>query len=724
MSTVELPESFTTRFAATVAASRGARQNVRAERAAGEDPETDPARRAAFADRRAAAVVPERRGAEAIVGTDDLQASWFLSGGAQVRRAIGFVQTIQGAKVTQGSGFLVSPRLFLTNQHVLENEDAARNARVTFDYEITERGQLSATTVFRLDPDRCAVFSPLDQLDYALIALGQRESGNATLEELGYLILSDRPDKHKIGMNVNIIEHPQGLPKMIAVRNNLLEFRTDTTLLYQTDTQEGSSGSPVLNDEWEVVALHHYGAPFVSHVDDQGRQIVENVNEGLRISAIYKDLGAKVPQISTSAGKLVLEALAYDKTRAAPAGRRLSPPRPAPESNVLSAAMNGGPPMNPSDPAALTLTVPLEISIRLGTSGMPVSAAVLAPPGDSVAPIPAKRLVARSEAVVLDQDYTNREGYDPAFITGVRLPIPVPTGDVKMQVLAVDGDQGGELKYTHYSIVLNEPKRMALLTATNIDGTSFRKVNRATGQVADASEGDRWFVDPRIAATAVLGQDFYSGWSDYFDRGHLTRREDTNWGKTDAESERGNADTFHFTNCSPQHFRFNESTQYWQGAERYVLENGTLQDGDANRLCVYQGPIFDDRRDRMADDVQIPSRFFKLIVWRGHDGQLKSVGLIVDQSALLDESRVKFGPPHDVARVNIQQFRVAVNEIERDTGLDFGNDIRDADTFELKAQPQVGEAQAAILLRSQTDVLPAAARSQAANGLPVAPAVT
>ena len=63
-------------------------------------------------------------------------------------------------------------------------------------------------------------------------------------------MLSNRPDKHVLGMNVNIIQHPQGLPKMIAIRNNLLDYRTPRTLLYETDTDHGSSGAPVLSDSW------------------------------------------------------------------------------------------------------------------------------------------------------------------------------------------------------------------------------------------------------------------------------------------------------------------------------------------------------------------------------------------------------------------------------------------------------------------------------------------
>jgi len=54
----------------------------------------------------------------------------------------------------------------------------------------------------------------------------------------------------------------------------------------------------VLNDAWEVAALHHYGEPFLEKKDDNGQQIPVTVNEGIRISAIYRDLRSKLPALS------------------------------------------------------------------------------------------------------------------------------------------------------------------------------------------------------------------------------------------------------------------------------------------------------------------------------------------------------------------------------------------------------------------------------------------
>ncbi len=198
-----------------------------------------------------------------------------------------------------------------------------------------------------------------------------------------------------------------------------------------------------------------------------------------------------------------------------------------------------------------------------------------------------------------------------------------------------------------------------------------------------------------------LGQDFYSAWSTYFDRGHLTRRTDPTWGDA-ATAERANADTFHFTNCSPQHFRFNQTAEFWQGLERYALERGVLT-AEGTRITVLQGPIFDEVVDRWADDVQIPSSFWKIAVWAGAEG-LKSVGLVADQEALLDEPRRFVGLPTDVPLVNVQQWRVGIRAIEKRTGLDFGAPVREADTIRQQDQPDVG-AEAAVPISRFEDIV-------------------
>lgn len=94
-----------------------------------------------------------------------------------------------------------------------------------------------------------------------------------------------------------------------------------------------------------------------------------------------------------------------------------------------------------------------------------------------------------------------------------------------------------------------------------------------------------------------------------------------------------------------------------------------------------------------------------MIAWKGKNG-VKSVGLVVDQRQLLSEQRKGGIPPKPPGSVDVSQWRVAITEIERRAGLDFGDQVRSADTFETKDQPVVGEARPAIPVKSESDLLP------------------
>ncbi len=678
------------RFRQLVADSRAFRDDVRAKVGRKEwrlaEPDLD--RLEHFSARFTRRSVGQR--SEALQGdTADFQPAWFLSDGAKARRAVAYVEVTAGARSSRGSGFLISPSLFITNQHVVSDIAAAKSAQIVFDREMDENDRPSPTTSFLLDPDRLLLISDEKVLDYAIVAVGERISGDGNLADFGFCPLSNRADKHAIGMAVNIIQHPLGLPKFVAVRNNMLQYRTDRTLLYETDTDQGSSGAPVFNDRWEVVALHHWGEPFLERMDERGKRIPVNVNEGVRISAIYADLEQKISLLSEPAQELLRQALLYDKqTIANEKSRTLGPPRRARESSIPPTLQTSESSIMSESNQELRVILPIEVIVRLANPDVGHAKSEI---GDLV---PATKVLKRAaEKLQIDADYANRSGYRADFIPGLDIPLPEPNLKLANQIATLRGNMPdaseGELKYEHFSIKMNKAKRVAMFTATNIDGPTYLRVARETGLVSAGAEGETWFTDPRISESFVIGQDFYSAWSLYFDRGHLTRRTDPTWGTAD-EAERANSDTYHFTNCAPQHFRFNQSAKFWQGIEQYVLENGVLESDDRKKLSVFQGPIYNDSIDRWADDIQIPSSFFKILVWKGQAG-VKSVCMIADQLALLDEERVNLGPPRKLSSVNIQHWRTSVGIIEKRTGLTFPKVVHDSDTFGQDGQPQVGE---------------------------------
>ena len=103
-----------------------------------------------------------KRGAEAIIATNDLQPASYLLQGSQIRRAVAYVEVNDPRESTSGSGFLISPRLFITNAHVIRDIDATRGTQIVFDREATVSRVPNATTAFLLDPDVLALFSPED----------------------------------------------------------------------------------------------------------------------------------------------------------------------------------------------------------------------------------------------------------------------------------------------------------------------------------------------------------------------------------------------------------------------------------------------------------------------------------------------------------------------------------------------------------------------------------
>lgn len=297
------------------------------------------------------------RAFEAQIGGRDNQPCWFLTRGAEVRRSVGRIH-IRNAnrRVGWGTGFLVAPNLLLTNQHVLDSPLTAGFSRVEFDYEDTFDGDLLQSATFDLDPQTLYVSDPAhDGMDYALVAVAPRsrtdgQRADVSLAEFGYNRLVREEGKLLKGEPINCIHHPEGQGRQISIRGNRLMALSapelqDTWMHYETDTEPGSSGAPLFNNQWEVVGLHHRSA---EKRDEQGRilaiggglwspdmgerQIWWYANEGLRISRFIARMDALLQagvdgapgQIVTEAGLALVEQL----LEPAPDGARPTRPQP------------------------------------------------------------------------------------------------------------------------------------------------------------------------------------------------------------------------------------------------------------------------------------------------------------------------------------------------------------------------------------------------------------
>ncbi|MET9551033.1 serine protease [Streptomyces sp. NPDC006627] len=279
--------------------------------------------------------------------SNELQAWSFLPRGVRAGNTVARITLRRnGRELPHGTGFMVSPRLLMTNHHVLPNAEFARRCFAEFNAQVSIDN--APDTVARMELDPAAFFTADERLDFALVAVAPAADGRLAGEIFGLNRLSVQLGKLVIGERVNIIGHPNGRLKEIALRDNALLLRLDDFLHYKTDTEPGNSGSPVFNDQWEVVALHHSGVP---NKDEQGRVLRKDgrpwqrgdgddaidwiANEGVRISAILKHLAGL--RLDPRQHALLTE-LGPDSglTQSVPAGQAVTgPPPPTPQGTGL-----------------------------------------------------------------------------------------------------------------------------------------------------------------------------------------------------------------------------------------------------------------------------------------------------------------------------------------------------------------------------------------------------
>jgi endonuclease G, mitochondrial len=653
--------------------------------------------------------VPRRLpgGAEAIWGdTVDFVDVAFLSKGARTARSVGRVARESNGRA-QGSGVLIGIDLFLTNNHVIENAALAGQFILEFDYERDEMGKHRAETRFFLDPSVFVGDDP-SGLDFTIIGVGRRRSGPAELEDFGTSPLSDASDKHMLGEFANIVQHPQGRLKEVVLRENRLVSRFDDFLHYVADTEKGSSGSPVYNSEWQMIALHHWGSPWGAPGDPLVPGSLE-VNEGIRVSSIVRHLRRNMGSYSAEMRPRLEAALASVGGEAHGAEGPIEPVR-----------RSRAPSVEVDEQGRATWTVPIEISVRLPVAGeRPEPRPGLAVP----APV-----AERSETA---DAYADRKGYMPHFLPHFELPLPRlgPSieGDAARLLDLAPGENPFELKYHHFSVIMNRRRRLAFVTACMIDGATSKSIGRRSRRVGELSaddrglaetvgslddaEADSWTADPRIDREHQWGNELYRnqivpGFPDpssagriarMFQKGHLVRRIDPAWGNA-ARALEAEIDTFHWTNAAPQVGFFNQGRadedhpdtgrgKLWRAAENYVLRNAVAED---QRVVSFTGPIF-DANDRPFRGTRVPGRFFKVTTWV-EDGELRSLALIVDQTPVIEIWPESLGDPNgpelaDAAEAfqdpgeldRVADFLSTVEEVEHLTDLDFGDAMRVAD---------------------------------------------
>jgi endonuclease G, mitochondrial len=334
--------------------------------------------------------------------------------------------------------------------------------------------------------------------------------------------------------------------------------------------------------------------------------------------------------------------------------------------------------------------------------------------------------------------YRNRKGYDKNFL-GETIDLPTIGSSKLQEVYTVKEYRDYQKKYPnhvpdipevrspkvtaadplilnyhHYSVVMNCEYRMCMYTASNSDYTAqMRQDKRKREQYGK----DKWMLDPRVPpAFQLTGSEIYDP-AHNFDYGHINRREDSCWGayKMDQDKlmmEYVNADTYHLTNCTPQHELFNQETVYttkngkriedpkyigkkgiWGEFENWLQRILQIKGGD--KAVLFAGPILKLDKDKKnirsqdfgAGPVKFPLQFWKVVVVKDKDSLL-SYGFVFDQTKSIDDYgldvHISMQTPERVGAVlpSTSPFETnqrAIKEIEKLTGVVFPDNVKKVD---------------------------------------------
>jgi endonuclease G, mitochondrial len=630
-----------------------------------------------------AAVAPESLDIafERYIGDRDLLPINYLLRGAQQARAVGCIRYFDKRlrRPASATGFMVSPDLLLTNRHVFPVADLAGftalvdDATIQFGNEFDLQGRMRDVVVHDLDP--ATFFHAFEPLDFALVAVSRTDrSGRHALREHGFLVLNGTLGKAGMGDYATIIQHPDGEAKQIALRNNeIIDLEHPDAVVYQSDTAPGSSGAPVFNNEWQVIALHSAGVPKKNEAGqflDKDDQVIEPVgdriderrvvwlsNRGIRVSAIMRQLREAAPAIALHPMVQVLFSPSYTDTpmfapaESVPTGIDAS--RPAP---VRTA------PVPPATP-------PISVHISVGGTAPGVVVTTDAAPARAAAT--ALELEKKLED---EMDYSRCAGYEDDFM-GVRIPMPTPSPTLRKQLaFRSDHPNAFTLKYHHYSVLHHAVRRVPALSAINVHG-KYRYAELGKG-----TRKDNWVRDNRIDYDVQLDDAWYA--HSGFDKGHLARREDAEWGTTAANAKLAADLTCSYANAIPQVPALNRAIfghrGVWGQLEAKLLEAGvTGEEGRSARICVFNGPIF-DADDPVFKGVQVALRCFKVVAWFDGTGTLRTTCFRLTQEELVDDIEFEVPRFDEVFRT----WQVSLAGIEDATGLRFPPILRDADTYD------------------------------------------
>lgn len=236
---------------------------------------------------------------EMVFGTDSFESyTWYMDG---ARRCLLVGRIGRGGNSGCGTGFLLPGTVLddrlgndwylLTNAHVV-NKTGASNALMPFEV-VVQFEALDQTQKFK--GLKLVWSSPETELDTTILRFTDQDQQRLTsllaahgveaYPLAGGLPPADRKPPEKL----YVIGYPGGGMLQLSFRDNELLDHQEPKVHYRTPTTGGSSGSPVFDRNWQLIAIHHGGGVAVRCLNDKPGTYA--ANEGIYLPAIRSALG-------------------------------------------------------------------------------------------------------------------------------------------------------------------------------------------------------------------------------------------------------------------------------------------------------------------------------------------------------------------------------------------------------------------------------------------------
>jgi S1-C subfamily serine protease len=168
-----------------------------------------------------------------------------------------------------GTGVILKNNLLLTCNHIF-SKSQVQKAWVRFGYKAGNYE--SAKDVSELD-----FIDKNSRFDYALLKIKEQPQQSKTISINENSILDS-------GQQIRIIHHPQGKPVVISDLGQIMQVG-EAYIDHNLKTDDGSSGAPIFNLQWELIAIHQGKVGI-------GRNFQPGTTGGIPIRAIWNQISS------------------------------------------------------------------------------------------------------------------------------------------------------------------------------------------------------------------------------------------------------------------------------------------------------------------------------------------------------------------------------------------------------------------------------------------------